>query len=95
MDEPVEVIFLVGFDPEGEPQIRCIADGSLFIVFNFMPPSWAEYTPERFDNFDRQLAVAIGVNVEWEDREVFRIQTPAPDTVTRVREFLGAYRKSP
>lgn len=61
MDEPVEVIRLTGFDPEGEPQVRRFADGRLFVVFEFMPPSWAEDAPERFDDFDRQLAIAAGV----------------------------------
>jgi hypothetical protein len=91
MDEPVEVIPLTGFDPEGEPEIRVMADGSLYFVFNFIPPSWAEDAPERFDDFDRQLARAVGVPVEWEDREFFRIARPAPDTVERIRAFLGSY----
>jgi hypothetical protein len=91
MDEPVEVIPLTGFDPDGEPEIRVLADGSLYVVFNFMPPSWAEDAPERFDDFDAQLARGAGVPVEWEDREFFRIARPAPDTVGRVRSFLGSY----
>jgi hypothetical protein len=48
MDEPVEVVRLVGFDPDGEPQERRMADGSLYVTFEFMPPSWAEDVPERF-----------------------------------------------
>ena len=91
MGEPVEVIPLAGFDPDGEPEVRVMADGSLCVVFNFMPPSWAEDAPERFDDFDRQLAAAAGVPVEWEDREFFPVPRPAPDTVERVRAFLGSY----
>lgn len=91
MDEPVEVIPLAGFDPDGEPEVRVMADGSLYVVFNFMPPSWAEDEPERFDDFDRQLAAAAGVPVAWEDREFFRVARPAADTVERVRAFLGSY----
>ena len=91
MNEPVEVIPLPGFDPDGEPEVRVTADGTLSVVFNFMPPSWAENDPERFDDFDRQLARAVGLPVVWEDREVFRIDRPAADTVDRVREFLRAY----
>ena len=91
MNEPVEVFALTGFDPDGEPEVRIMTDGSLYVVFNFMPPSWAEDAPERFDDFDKQLARAVGVPVEWEDRESFRIAGPAPDTVERVRSFLGSY----
>ena len=91
MDEPVEVIPLAGFDPAGEPQVRVMADGSLDVVFSLMPPSWAEGAPERFDDFDRQLAAAVGVPVAWDDRELFRVPRPAADTVARVRAFLAAY----
>jgi hypothetical protein len=91
MDEPVEVIRLTGFDPDGEPEIRVMPDGSLSVVFNFMPPSWADGSPDRFDDFDRQLARGAGVPVEWADREYFRVTRPAPDTVERFRSFLGTY----
>jgi hypothetical protein len=91
MDEPVKAIPIIGFDPDGEPEIRIMADGSLYIMFNFMPPSWAEDEPEQLDNFDQQLARGAGVPVEWEDRESFRIARPAPDTVERIRSFLGSY----
>jgi hypothetical protein len=93
MGDPVEVIALAGFDPLGEPQIRVMADGSLYVVFNFMPPSWAEDDPDRFDDFDKQLGKAVGLPVEWEDREFFRIARPAKDTIERVRQFLAAYKR--
>jgi hypothetical protein len=93
MDEPVEVIPLAGFDPDGDPEIRVMAGGSLYIVFNFMPPSWAEDDPDPFDDFDKQLAAAVGVPVMWEDRETFRIERPAKDTVERIRRFLGACKR--
>jgi hypothetical protein len=91
MDNPVNVIPLTGFDPEGEPEVREMADGSLYLVFNFMPPSWAEDNPDPFDDFDKQLSAAIGLPVQWEDREFFRIDRPAKDTVERIRGFLAAY----
>jgi hypothetical protein len=93
MDEPIETIPLTGFDPEGEPEIRVMADGSWELVFNFMPPSWAEDSV-RFDDFDRQLAEATGMLVEWDDREVFRFPEPVVDgVVDRLREFLENYLK--
>ncbi len=91
MGEPIEVVQLAEFDPDGEPQVRVMADGSLYVVFEFMPPSWAEDTPERFVDFDRQLSAATSVSVEWNDREFFHIQQPAPDTIERVRKFLASY----
>ncbi len=93
MEEPVNVIPLAGFDPEGEPEIRVMANGSLYIVFNFMPPSWAEDEPDSFEDFDQQLSQGIGQPVEWEDREFFRIAQPAKDTVERIRRFLGSYKR--
>jgi hypothetical protein len=93
VDKPVDVISLAGFDPEGEPEIRLMANGSLYVVFNFMPPSWAEDDPDLFDDFDRQLAQATGLQVAWEDREFFRIERPTEDTIERVRQFLQSYRR--
>lgn len=94
VDEVKQTIKLKGFDPDGEPVIRVMTDGSLLIVFNFMPPSFA---PEgqglgQFADFDKQLERAAGVPVVWDDREVFVIQQPKPDTVERVRTFIEGYR---
>jgi hypothetical protein len=94
MDEPIEIIDLTGFDPAGEPEIRVMADGSWELVFNFMPPSWAEDEAERFDDFDVQLAKATGMDVEWDDREVFRFPEPVADgVVDRLQAFLVGCRK--
>jgi hypothetical protein len=93
MDEPTEVITLEGFDPEGEPEIRVMDNGSLELVFNFMPPSWAEENPEVFDDFDVQLSEALDLEVLWEDRELFVIEEPAEDTVERIRQFLAEYSR--
>jgi hypothetical protein len=57
-----------------------------------LPPSWAEDEPEAFDDFDEQLAEAIGLPVKWEDRECCRIDSPAPDTVVLIQEFLSEYQ---
>ena len=80
-------------DPDGEPEIRVMPDGSLYVVFNFMPPSWAEDDPDPFDDFDQQLSNAIGQPVDREDREFFRIKSPANDTVERIRSFLVGYKR--
>jgi len=96
MDEIQEEIELTGFDPKGEPVIRIMTDGSLLIVFNFMPPSFVPDGQELelgpFADFDKQLERATGMPVVWDDREVFVIQQPKPDTVKRIRKFLDSYR---
>jgi hypothetical protein len=96
MSEPVSEITFVGFDPDGEPVIQSLADGSIRIQFEFMPPSWAE--DERnlgsFVDFDEQLSKAIGLPVIWDDREVFVVQTPKEDTVQRIKKFLETYPKT-
>jgi hypothetical protein len=99
MDEIPKEIKLTGFDPEGEPLIRVMGDGGLHVVFEFMPPS---YMPDEelddelgpFADFDKQMERAIGAPVVWDDREVFVISRPKPDTVERVRKFIQNYRKS-
>jgi hypothetical protein len=92
--EEQQIIELTGFDPLGEPEIRVEANGSLWLVFNFMPPSWAaEDDPERFDTFDEQLHEAIGVPVLWDDREFFFIDEPAADTVERITKFLQTFKR--
>jgi hypothetical protein len=62
MEEPVETIRLSGFDSEGDPEIRRMAEGSLWLVFNFMPPSWIPESEHvdlgRCRDFDRQLEAA-------------------------------------
>src|SRR5215203_3884871 len=97
MDEPLEVIPLPGFDPDGEPELRRSADGRLRLVFNFMPPSWAPDDGRaglgRFAAFDRELERAVGAPVVWEDREVFRIDRPREDAVETIRRFLADYRR--
>ena len=96
MEEPVETIPLPGFDPDGDPEIRRTADGHLWLVFNFMPPSWipeSEYADlGRCHDFDRRLEAAIGTSVVWEDREFFLIQRPQPDTVERIKRCLAEFR---
>ena len=87
-------ISVSGFDPEGEPEIRVMSDGTLFVVFNFMPPSFAENEEARFADFDKQLEKALGLPVHWEDREFFLIRSPSNDTAEKARAFLEGYRKN-
>jgi hypothetical protein len=94
MLEVAKTMPVSGFDPEGEPEIRQMSDGSLHVVFNFMPPSFAEDDESKFADFDKQLEKAIGATVRWDDREVFVIRKPLTDTVARIKQFLEAYSKT-
>ena len=84
MHEPVKTIPIPGFDPHGDPEIRLMDDGSMYLVFNFMPPSWAGDDPAWFDTFDKMLQQALGVDVLWEDREFFLIRSPLAGTEERI-----------
>ena len=88
-------ILINGFDKEGEPEIRIMNDGSLYIVFSFMPPL-NENEDEggalgEFEDFDKYLSNKLGENVYWVDREVFYIKTPKPETSDNVKELLENY----
>jgi hypothetical protein len=95
MAEVVRTVSMRGFDPEGEPIICVMSDGSIEVRFEFMPPSDIPEEPGlgRFAAFDRELAQAAGVPVVWEDRERFRVERPASDTIGRIRAFVEGYRQ--
>jgi hypothetical protein len=88
----VRTVPLSGFDPDGEPEIRVMRDGSLHVVFGAMPPLDLEHQEKYFLNhFSRQMEAEIGVPVVWEDREVFLIRSPQDDTIERIRLFVSGY----
>jgi hypothetical protein len=95
-DEIIETIPLEGFDPLGDPELRRERSGNLWLVFNFMPPSWvpqAEYKGfGRCANFGKELQDAIGSPVLWDDREFFLIEQPGADCIDRIRRFLSEFK---
>ena len=89
----VKTVALAGFDAQGDPEIRVLADGTLYVVFNFMPPSDFEGRDMGpYHDFDAQMSAAAGVPVRWEDREFFRIDSPRADTIDRLAAFVSGYR---
>ena len=94
-DDGSTTVEIDSFDPDGRAWLTQEEDGSLSIAFEFMPPLSERAEPPdhlgRFRHFDREMADAIGADVFWEDREVFRIKSPAPDTTQRLREFARTY----
>ena len=97
-DEPtlIEEIAVSGFDPDGEPVIKKWSDGTLSIHFEAMPPFFAEDdgTENEFEEFELKIQDAIGVAVLRDDREVFVIRQPTPDTAEKAKVWLQAYRKN-
>ena len=89
----VEEITLTGFDADGEPIIKEWSDGSLWIHFEAMPPFFAEDngTESEFETFELKIQEALGVPVVREDREVFVIRNPAPDTAEKARAWLEGF----
>jgi hypothetical protein len=94
MHDVIRTIQLSGFDSAGEPEIRVMVNGDLYVVFNFMPPSDSPDPDDlgTFRNFDQEMEKAIGIPVRREDREFFLIKSPRPDTVERLRNFVSKYR---
>jgi hypothetical protein len=89
-------ITLAGFEPGAEPVLRQMRDGSLLLVFAFIPPRVTEGQPakaRRFDlnTFGAEVERAAGVPVAWDDKEVFVVQRPRSDTIERIRGFLQNY----
>jgi hypothetical protein len=66
----------------------------------YLPPTWAPDEDSDdlvwdgpWGDFDKRLAAAIGVSVEWEDREWFRIDHPQADTTEAIHRFLLAEKR--
>jgi hypothetical protein len=91
----VEEIAVSGFDPEGEPVIRKMSDGSVSIHFEAMPPFFAEDegTEAEFENFEAKMQKALGVPVRRDDRELFVIPDPKSDTAAKAKTWLETYPK--
>ena len=94
-----QALSLPGFDPAGEPQARTTADGSLWLVFSAMPPSWFQATDASgplgpCTDLDRLLERATGCPVFWDSMKLLLIDNPKPDTVARIERFLRGIRQS-
>ncbi|OJJ14373.1 hypothetical protein BKI52_43635 [marine bacterium AO1-C] len=91
-------IDLKGFDKHGEPTIRMMNDGVLYLVIQFVPPTWMtsqREINEFYDYFNYELHIATGLtDILWEDKEFFRIENPNSDTVSRLRHFIENYKKN-
>ena len=92
----VATISVKGFDSNGEPVIKKWSDGTIGIHFEAMPPFFAEDngTEEEFENFESKLEEVLGVVVHRDDREVFLIKEPNPDTAEKAKAWLEVYHET-
>nr|WP_271891256.1 hypothetical protein [Planctomicrobium sp.] len=92
----VEEMTVTGFDSDGEPVIKTWSDGSIRIHFEAMPPFFSEEngTESEFENFEERIQDALDVSVSRDDREVFVIQNPEPDTAEKAKAWLQAFREN-
>ncbi|MEW4491082.1 hypothetical protein AB1L42_23600 [Thalassoglobus sp. JC818] len=90
----IEEIAVAGFDPDGEPVIKKWSDGTISIQFEAMPPFFAEDegTEEEFENFESKIQESLGVDVRRDDRELFVIEKPNPDTAEKAKAWLESHR---
>lgn len=90
-----ESVELVGFDPGQEPVLRTMSDGTMEVRFNRLPPNAASGDGApigAYGEVDRDLAEAIGTEVEWPERRMLLIPNPADDTADRVKTFFETYK---
>lgn len=67
MAEVLRIVQLSGFDLGGEPSIRLMSDGSLEVLFEFMPPSDVEPSGRsglgEYAAFDLETSKSVGACV--------------------------------
>jgi hypothetical protein len=89
---------VTGFDASGEPEIREYSDGSVEILFEFMPPlngSTAPSSDSRFDRFEDELSTAVQQRVLRDDRERFVVPAARPDVAALAYGFLVSFWRPP
>lgn len=94
MQDEFKTINIVGFDSDGEPEIKVFDDGHIEIMFNFMPPlngKEEQENEEYWDNFEEPLSQHLNVDVLRDDRELFIIETPKKSTLAKLKLYLESY----
>jgi hypothetical protein len=94
----VEAYTIEGFDPttNWNPTVVKVKDGTIKIEFPEFPPD-VVYAHGGDDGdghahtFEDIIAKAIGADVYQEDRELFIIEYPLPDTMDKLAKFFMEY----
>lgn len=81
-----QTLTVKGFDRKGEPKIRIMDNGSIYIAFRALPSQTI------FDDFELKLQRTAGVEVLRQNNECFFIPQPAADTVHQLMYYLATFR---
>lgn len=97
MDGSVEEIPIQGFDPASSPTLYRMADGTAWLMFESMPPSWVpkedHMTLGPCRDLADELERTIGTEVIWEDREAFLIPDARQVDAGAIAAFLTEFRR--
>jgi hypothetical protein len=92
-----QTLSLKGFDPNGEPKIRIMVNGSIYVAFSAMPPLNKKRQPlnlPEFEDFSTALQNAANVTVECQSHNCFFIPYPEKDTAQQLRYYLNTFWKN-
>lgn len=88
----VREVEIEGFDNNANPVIRELDNGSLRIVFCNLPPiSYSGDTNFDMDDFGSKLLKSAKARIIWEDRDVFYVSHPFPETIDNIQQFIQNY----
>ncbi|WP_448702761.1 hypothetical protein ACFGVR_10445 [Mucilaginibacter sp. AW1-3] len=90
----MQILSLKGFDSNGEPKIRIMANGSIYVAFSAMPPLNKQRRPiimPVFDDFTAALQKAVNVTVEHQNNNCFFIPHPEKDTAYQLKYYLATF----
>ena len=88
----VREIEIENFDFNANPVIRQIDTGSLRIVFCNLPPiSFMADTEFDMNDFGSKLLKSSKAKIIWEDRDVFFVSNPYPETIDEIQQFVENY----
>lgn len=81
-----------GFDPDAEPVLRRMRDGSLRLVFCSLPPA-RHRLGSRFDleHFGESVIGEAGPEIAWDDRDVFLLPYATEAQLRAVLRYVEAY----
>lgn len=87
-----EKIQVEGFDAKGEPIIYKMKDGTIRVVFFELPKKDSKAFD--LDKFSNEFINVVGCGMVHDDREVFHIQNPNPDSAHAIKQFLNSYMQN-
>jgi hypothetical protein len=91
-EDPIATHTLDAFD--AGTTVDVYEDGTLFLTFPLMPPSWWK-GKDALESLGDDLAETLETEVEWADKELFIISPPPAGTeqaLARLRDFLAELR---